>query len=353
MNTTLGNAGRFQTGMRVFLQVMGMVVVLLAGISVRVEGQAAVPQPDALPTAGRVTFTLGTPDPYLVSVTYGGGGLASFGADCPGQYPAVPSFVVEYQGGLPLVFFTFSDGDTTLAVATPDNTVICNDDAENTRDAAVLVNLPTAGRYAVFVGGYNESTPRTAFLVVSTQALGPALFSPAVLVARSVMGMPLVAQVAGVEAALPPVALPAMLDFAAPALVASPLALTPGQFSRGGVSVSIPVAGGPIDMSGLPDLNAQGCVGHVTLMPTFEFDLTAPLPAIGIRAQADADSTILVADPNGGVYCNDDDLAAATTNPRIFLVNPVPGRYVVYLGSYAAGGLLTDSTISVTDEMGG
>ncbi|MCS7070192.1 MAG: hypothetical protein NZM00_01695, partial [Anaerolinea sp.] len=217
-----------------------LIGLLIAGA---LSAQDLAPQPEGDPIAGGVILSPLVPDPYLVTVPYGAG-IAVF-PNCAGRFSVEPSFTVSLYDRAPLHLFTFSDGDTALAVVQPNGTVLCSDDADGTLEGAVMIEQPAPGRYNVFVGGYSADTVQTAFLVISRQPLSPANFGPEQIVARTLAGAFGAIRAQTAEITPEPAS---RLDFEAGA---------PGvQLPTGGFgSRTFPVSGGgPINLLDVPDL---------------------------------------------------------------------------------------------------
>jgi S1-C subfamily serine protease len=60
-----------------------------------------------------------------------------------------------------------------------------------------------------------------------------------------------------------------------------------------------------------------------------------PYP-LSLFAEGDQDSTLIVEDPNGRWYCNDDYSSATGHNPGVVLNDPIDGFYQIWVGTYAA-----------------
>jgi len=107
--------------------------------------------------------------------------------------------------------------------------------------------------------------------------------------------------------------------------------------------------GGTTDVSKLTLGSASGCNGFVTKAPTFRLNWTGLSSRLRIFsvAMAGADTTMIVRDPSGNWYCND-DAGDGGWDPMIDIFNAGTGQYDIWLGSYISGG--SDSaTLYVTE----
>lgn len=78
-----------------------------------------------------------------------------------------------------------------------------------------------------------------------------------------------------------------------------------------------------------------GCVGYLDpTRPHLQFDLSAPRASLGIVVAGVTDTTLLVRDPEGTWHCSDDSEFLGDLNPALELVEPVVGRYHLWVGSY-------------------
>lgn len=91
------------------------------------------------------------------------------------------------------------------------------------------------------------------------------------------------------------------------------------------------VSGGAINASRA--VRARGCRGFVSRQPDFILNLTNPHAFLRIFAESNGDTTLLINDPQGNWYCNDD---AVGRNPMIDFQRPQAGQYDIWVGSYAA-----------------
>jgi hypothetical protein len=137
---------------------------------------ATAPDFNLPPTYGETTLTAGfNPDPATVQVIAGGeidAAAANLGAACVGFIAAAPDYRVQYTpGALPLIFHVVpspeaANADTTLVVNGPDGTWYCNDDT-NGPNPQVVLEVPAAGQYDIWVGTYNPGMGADAVLHIT------------------------------------------------------------------------------------------------------------------------------------------------------------------------------------------
>ena len=98
------------------------------------------------------------PDPHVLTGIRPGGPLWAGGANlgpwCSGFISVVPNARLEWRGGSRelRLFFSWEEGDATLAVRTPEGRWICNDDYGRGSDPGLHVYDPEAGAYEIWVG---------------------------------------------------------------------------------------------------------------------------------------------------------------------------------------------------------
>jgi hypothetical protein len=92
-------------------------------------------------------------------------------------------------------------------------------------------------------------------------------------------------------------------------------------------------AGGSIDASDRFD----GCRGFISATPDVRlfWDGSAKSAlTLKFSALSNADTTLIVNDPNGRWHCDDD--SGEDSNPLVEL-SPIPGRYEIWIGTYSEG----------------
>ncbi len=93
--------------------------------------------------------------------------------------------------------------------------------------------------------------------------------------------------------------------------------------------------GGDVDVSVL----GGDCVGFVNLNPTVKLEWTGEADFIEAFFFTDHDPVLVIQTPDGEFHCND-DANALVLDPVIEIDDPQPGRYAVWVGSYAPNQLI-------------
>ena len=93
--------------------------------------------------------------------------------------------------------------------------------------------------------------------------------------------------------------------------------------------------GGDVDVSVL----GGDCVGFVNLNPTVKLEWTGEADFIEAFFFTDHDPVLVIQTPDGEFHCND-DANSLVLDPVIQIDNPQPGRYAVWVGSYAPNQLI-------------
>jgi hypothetical protein len=107
--------------------------------------------------------------------------------------------------------------------------------------------------------------------------------------------------------------------------------------------------GGTIDVSKLTLGTTSGCLGYVTKAPTFSLNWTGTSSQLRIFSVANdgTDTTMIVRDPSGNWYCNDDSIDGGW-DPMLDFPNAGTGQYDIWLGNYTSGGGIP-ATLYVTE----
>lgn len=91
------------------------------------------------------------------------------------------------------------------------------------------------------------------------------------------------------------------------------------------VEVSL-LAGGPNQVS------IPGCVGYINnAAPDVDLNYTAGGFQLSIYVKSDADTTLVINQPDGTYVCNDD---TSGFNPAVILESPQSGNYNIWVGNY-------------------
>ncbi len=276
-------------------------------------------RPDARPAAGTLSPRADRPAESLQVALRSGS--ASGMDECAGLFdPSAPDAVVDWPGG-DLQMTVQSEFDATLAVSGPDGTWTCNDDGDGLAPVVEMRAAPR-GRYAVWVGSYNE---------------GPSTGATGTLVA----GMP------------PPI--PVLMPDATP--TSGRLSLAAGFEAQNGLVTQAVQAGGSdsVQRAALQpaDDTADWCTGYVDAAhPTVAIDYsgqgTLALTASSADDAMAADLVLIVHTPAGTWRCNDDLLSL---NPGINIENATAGRYAVWVGTFGADAGQVAATVTAAETL--
>ncbi|MEQ8404698.1 MAG: hypothetical protein RKE49_06335 [Oceanicaulis sp.] len=80
----------------------------------------------------------------------------------------------------------------------------------------------------------------------------------------------------------------------------------------------------------------SNCTGYIADAPDYSVSYQAGGFPLIFTADSDRDTTLIINDPNGDWWC-DDDGAQEPLNPMIRFDQPASGRYDVWVGTYASG----------------
>ncbi|MFW6089676.1 MAG: hypothetical protein ACODAB_07980 [Gemmatimonadota bacterium] len=105
------------------------------------------------------------------------------------------------------------------------------------------------------------------------------------------------------------------------------------------------VSGGPIDAA----TRAPSCAGYIHPRPDIIIVWSGASDLLRVFFEGDGDGTLVVEDPNGDRWCNDDSYG--TIHPTVDIVDPPEGRYEIKVGSYTAGEEI-GGTLFVTERVG-
>jgi len=97
------------------------------------------------------------------------------------------------------------------------------------------------------------------------------------------------------------------------------------------------VSGGSVDVGGL---NEQGCTGYATVSPDLKFTWSADSAFLRFYFEADTpgeDTVLVISDPFGDWYCNDDYNYPAVRDPMVDFTNADSGQYDIWVASYTSG----------------
>ena len=226
-----------------------------------------------------------------------------YGTQCWGNIPAAPQHIVTVtQAGMVNLTVTATDsGDTTLTVVGPGGT-FCDDDTNGFNPAISEMLAP--GAYSVWVGSYSAGTTHPYGIEMSMQgtAMPTGQVGPHGLMATNT-----------------------------PEDVMGPINLATGfmpdpQMRSG-------VAGGPVAAGGIPNNYGGTCRGYTQAMPDHVMVTTTPFNFLRVFVQSQGDPTLIIQDPNGTYWCNDDadGFQPAITGPW------AAGTWRIWVGAYSNG----------------
>ncbi len=297
------------------------------------------------------TIKMGDPqifwlDPMMVTVHSGAifGGPAVdaslLGIGCAGFIDESPDVVLDWtatEDTEQLRIFMLSLGDPTLVVVTPEGDILCNDDFNPlVPDPYLEIANPVEGLYAIYVGSFDSNATAPGFLTFTTQDFSPATLDIAQLFPRQIapgavsesMSMD-VLQIDGEPLVQAP---------------QKPLTVEDTPFTQE------MVAGGELGAYDI-ELDNDLCTGFISPVPTFKFDWEGEADKLVLFFEADADTTLVVQNPNGTFQCDDDADGAANLNPYLDLT-PIPGSYALWVGSFEPSTLVTGTlTIAGSTEI--
>lgn len=298
-------------------------------------GVAAAQDASAPATYGSVSLTSGfTPDPYTVNLTAGGPIQASTTATgCVGTIARAPDFELTYTAGrYPLTFHTVSSSDTTLVINGPDGRWYCDDDSYGNSNAEMRFPSPTSGVYDVWVGSYS-GTMVAATLQITELTAGASAAPTAP------------AEPTGPTAPAAPAAPTLMPDTSLTATYGE--ILLHSGFTPDPRRISLRAGGN------IPAANVDSsCAGSIARAPDYQITYTAGRQPLIIRTEAEADTTLVVSDPDGMWHC-DDDSGVGEGNAEVNLDKPSPGIYDIWVGTFNGGTgaatlILTEKSAVVT-----
>lgn len=259
-------------------------------------------------------------DPFTVYLQSGGNIPASnISSDCRGYISNAPDVRITYNtsGVLPFIIGVESDWDTTLVVNAPDGLWYCDDDRGSGVNPLVRFNEPLSGRYEIWVGTYGGTDVRDATLYV-TELENTLIDDLAVAEPEPSYNYPN----------------PSLAPTYTTLNLASGFTPDPRR-----VTVR---SGGGVEASSI----SSDCRGFVAIAPDVTVNYSAGgLPLI-LSVNSTADTTLLVSDPNGNWYCDDD--SGNGVNPALRFEKPASGQYDVWVGTYGSSSTY-QATLSVSE----
>ena len=284
---------------------------------------ASGPDYSLQPGFGTYALTSGfTPDPFEVQLIAGGGNSASqwSNGQCAGFVADAPDVRINFTGGSfsEINFSARSNSDTTLIVNDPNGQWFCDDDSGDGLNPLVELT-PISGQYDIWVGTFGSSTAQ-ATLAVSELPYGGGSTGSAPRPPTPPRGP------SGPDYSLTP-------GYGTYSLASG---FTPDPFE---VQV---VAGGGNSAS---DWSGGQCAGFVADAPDVRVNFTGgAFSEINFSARSNADTTLIVNDPNGQWFCDDD--SGGNLNPLVELT-PISGQYDIWVGTF--GSSTAQATLAVSE----
>lgn len=315
-----------------------MKLLVLAGLIALLSTAGVVlSQDDNSETAAVLSLNANSPmDPFLVTVIGGGSTAAhTLSEGCSGYVSESPTAVINVSdlSENPLRIFLYSNADTVLVVQTPDGSTLCADDQDSqVLDPSLDIDDAPEGEYRIWAGSFDAAQWVPTFLVLTRQqALTPSTLDLSRLVTR------------GVGADANPTAAPSTLrsdESQRESLSDSQLPLVQENVSAGGDLLAF--ARNMVD---------PACAGFISAQPAYEFDWNGEADTLHIFFESSADTTLLVAQPDGTFVCSDDSNGTDNLNPGVEISDPASGSYAVFVGSFNPDTMET-GTLTITTDAG-
>ncbi len=280
------------------------------------------------PTFGTHTLQSGfTPDPYRIQVTAGGpnnvsGITTSTGTSCRGYAAEAPDVRLHFGSGFfnEINFTVESGSDTTLIINDPNGNWWCDDDS-GAGLQPLLRFVPTSGQYDIWIGTFSSEYPSATLLV---SELSPGSSASANPPPPPSSGNPPPPPSSGNPPPPPPQGGPDWTLSPAFGTYTLQSGFTPDPYN---VDV---IAGGDIAIS---DHTNGECRGYVATAPDVRVVFQGgTFPELYFSVDSDRDTTLVINDPNGNWWC-DDDGGNEPLNPLIRMA-PISGQYDIWIGTY-------------------
>lgn len=276
-----------------------------AALTVALGWSAQAQDWSAAPAYGSISLDAGfAEDPTSIPVRAGGAIYAGNASDyCSGYITHQPSYNLNYDaGGFDLFLSAASDVDAVLVVNAPDGSWHCNDDAPGQGlNPGVSFENPQSGQYNIWVGSLGSGSG----------------FEPAMLHISEIGFFSDNAYSRAPNPNLQP--------------HAGTLNLNAGFNDDPRI---LPVRAGG-DLDGSRGTSGQ-CYGHVSEAPDAWVNYAASDSFdLFVSMQSEADTTLIIQDPNGDWHCDDDE--AGDLNPGVHISDPVTGRYAIWAGRFSPG----------------
>ncbi|MEO5707663.1 MAG: hypothetical protein ABIT10_05675 [Alteraurantiacibacter sp.] len=292
----------------------GKLAIMVAGLAVLGGTAAHAQDVSRAPISGTINLDAGfVPDPKIISVTSGGrhDTSSNIGGACTGFVSGAADVRVNYNtaSNVPLIFSVAADGDTTLVINAPDGQWYCNDDTDG-YNPQVRFDQPHTGRYSVWIGTYGGREQMPARLSITEIDNTPPPPEPAAFLDGN---------------------LPATYGYVSLVSGFTPDPRTV-QLTAGGT-----IAGSTVD---------ETCYGTFAAAPDVALEYSAGSLPLIISVASESDTTLLITDPQGNTWC-DDDGGVNGTNPGLRFDKPASGTYGIWVGSY--GGDNAAATLHISE----
>jgi serine protease Do len=244
--------------------------------------------------------------------------------NCTGYVNESPTLSVDWSGSAELIrVFYVSDHDPMLVIQLPSGEYVCNDNAHRLLlDPVIAMEKPEAGNYRIWVGAADEGQLVPGVLVITARkdvTLGNFVLGN--LVKRGVVADTLEEPAATDERK-------AMAEKLLKGVIALKAAHDTGRIQTFSRDVE---AAGEMEAHELP-IGDAFCNGYISEQPSLVFDVPENEKDLIIYFEGNGDSTLVLAKPDGTFLCNDDHERDANVNPLIFIEDPQPGQYAVWVG---------------------
>ncbi len=105
------------------------------------------------------------------------------------------------------------------------------------------------------------------------------------------------------------------------------------------------LAGGSFDA----DDADSSCNGYITDEPTYRLNFSPGSLGLGIYVNAEYDTTLLINNPNGDWYCNDDHSDLNNLNSGYYFSDPASGQYDIWVGTYSESNTNRNAILAITE----
>lgn len=274
------------------------------------------------PNYGQIDLESGfTPDPHTLDMLSGGSVDASYldNPDCNGYATPAPDFRIYWSGDSNrLRFFFVGEGDTTLIINEPSGAWYCNDDSFSSMHPTVTFNSPNQGQYDIWVGSFGSGDFIPGTLYITELDAGPE---------DSQNGTPITGDSDFLDFSLSP-------NYGEMDLESG---FTPDPYTLSMTS------GGTVDASYLDN---PECTGYATSAPDFRIYWGGDSSRLRFFFEGDGDTTLIINEPSGDWYCNDDSFSSI--HPTVTFISPNQGQYDIWVGSYSSGEYVS-GTLGITE----